>query len=62
MSTPERSQDPGEHGYGGTKQGLPTEDDSKNKEHRMEDEDERAIEQPADEHQRQGGWPPDAER
>lgn len=24
MSTPERQQDPGEHGYGGTKQDYPT--------------------------------------
>ena len=61
MSTPERSQDPGEHGYGGTKQDFPTEDEPKNKEHRLEDEDERTSEQPAGEQRRQGDWPPDAE-
>jgi hypothetical protein len=27
MSTPERPQDPGEHGYGGTKQDYPTDDE-----------------------------------
>jgi hypothetical protein len=61
MSTPERSQDPGEHGYGGTKQDFPLDDDARDEDHRLEDDDERAKEQPADEHERQGGWPPDAE-
>jgi hypothetical protein len=60
MSTPEPSQDPGEHGYGGTKQDFPTEDESKNKERRLEDEDEPTSEQRAGERQ-QGGSPPDAE-
>jgi hypothetical protein len=27
MSTPERPQDPGEHGYGGTNQEYPTDDE-----------------------------------
>jgi hypothetical protein len=27
MSTPERPQDPGEHGYGGTKRDYPTDDE-----------------------------------
>ena len=46
MSTPERSQDPGEHGYGGTKHDFPTEDEPKNKEHRLENEDDRTSEEP----------------
>ena len=61
MSTPERSQDPGEHGYGGTKRDFPTEDEPKNKEHRLENEDDRTSEEPAGEHQQQGGRRPDAE-
>ena len=61
MSTPERSQDPGEYGYGGTKRDFPTEDEPKNKEHRLEDEDDRTSEAPAGEHHQQGGRQPDAE-
>ena len=61
MSTPERAQDLGEHGYGGTKQEFPTDDDSRDKEHRLEDDDERSSEQGEGEDVRQGGWPPDAE-
>ena len=37
MSTPERQQDPGEHGYGGVKQNLPGEGDQA--EHPLEDPD-----------------------
>lgn len=59
MSTPERSQDPGEHGYGGTKQDFPTADHSPDKEHRLEDDDDRSSEEGED--ARQGGWPPDPE-
>jgi len=61
MSTPERPQDPGEEGYGGTKQDFPTDDDSRDKEHRLEDDDERSSEQGEGEDVRQGGWPPDPE-
>ena len=61
MSTPERSQDPGEHGYGGNKQDFPTEDDSRDKEHRLEDDDDRSSEQSEGEDVRHGDRPPDPE-
>jgi hypothetical protein len=61
MSTPERPQDPGEHGYGGTKQDFPTDDDSRDKEHRLEHDDDRSSEPGEGEDVRQGGWPPDPE-
>jgi hypothetical protein len=43
MSTPERQQDPGEHGYGGGNQDLPTGD-----EEREETPQERAAEETAE--------------
>jgi hypothetical protein len=55
MSTPERSHDPGEHGYGGTKQDFPTEDESDDKEHRLDDDERTNEEAPSE--QEQGGWP-----
>jgi hypothetical protein len=57
MSTPERSQDPGDHGYGGTNQDFPTDDDSHDKEHRLEDDDDRSSEHSNGEDVRQGDWP-----
>ena len=44
MSTPERQQDPGEHGYGGTAQEFPAEDSSDGAEQRPDDNDARARE------------------
>ena len=38
MSTPERQQDPGDHGYGGTQQEKEKEDESES-EHPLEDPD-----------------------
>jgi hypothetical protein len=39
MSTPERPQDPGEHGYGGTNQEYPVGDDTEESEEPTEDTD-----------------------
>ena len=61
MSIPERSQDPGEYGYGGAKQEFPTDDDSRDKEHRLEDDEDRSSEQAEGEEVRRGGWAPDPE-
>jgi hypothetical protein len=60
MSTPERSQDPGDHGGGGINQDFPTDDDSHDKEHLLEDDD-RSSEYTKGEDGRQGDWPPDPE-
>jgi hypothetical protein len=59
MSTPERADDPGQHGYGGAKQDFPVEEQSGDRAPRPEDDDEQAHgrENEADE-KRQGGEPP----
>lgn len=58
MSTPERADDPGEHGYGGSKQDFPSEDESGDTSPRAEDEDNRAHDhEPEREQRRQGDWP-----
>ena len=58
MSTPERADDPGEYGYGGSNQDFPTEDESGDTSPRAEDEDTRAHgEEPEREQTRQADWP-----
>ena len=42
MSTPERQQDPGEHGYGGVKQDFPTGDDERDETPRERADEESA--------------------
>ena len=58
MSTPERADDPGEYGYGGSNQDFPTEDGSGDTSPRAEDEDKRAHgNEPDGEQTRRPGWP-----
>jgi hypothetical protein len=59
MSTPERQQDPGEHGYGGTKQDLPAEERQDGEEHRLEDDEDARARESADASTRAGGFSED---
>ena len=53
MSTPERQQDPGEHGYGGVKQDPATQpDDDNSPEHPLEDPDNDSGQKPDEERER----------
>ena len=58
MSTPERSDDPGEHGYGGASQDYPIDEEREADDHRREDRDARARES-ADERTRADGFDDD---
>lgn len=62
MSTPERPQDPGEHGYGGTKQDFPVEETPDRAEHRLEDEDDARARESADPATREAGFAEEARR
>jgi hypothetical protein len=57
MSTPERSQDPGEHGSGRTKQDFPAEERSDDTEHRLEEGEDARARESADPSTRAGGFP-----
>jgi hypothetical protein len=63
MSTPERADDPGEHGYGSTGQDVPSDDESGDTSPRLEDDDNRAHEddEPEPEESRQAVGPPEAD-
>ena len=62
MSTPERPQDPGEHGYGGTKQDFPAEEGSGDDAPRLEDEEDARARESADPATREAGFGEKARR